>query len=65
MNNAIIDKIYEDNNYPGLTKLIQLVKKDNPSITKSEIEKWYNGQLEIQLLHQKQKADASGHIVAF
>ena len=63
--NLLIDKIYSDNNYPGLSKLISLVQKNEPSISKQKIKKWYDSQLEIQLLHDKQKTNpSSGHITA-
>ena len=45
--------------------LIKLVKKDHPGIKSTYIKKWYANQLEIQLLHQQQKQDDSGHITAF
>jgi len=62
--NALIDRIYEANNYPGLSKLVTLVKKVNPSITPKQIKQWFDVQLEIQLLHKQEKKEASGHIVA-
>ena len=37
--NLLIDKIYTDNNYPGLSKLISLVQKNEPSISKQKIKK--------------------------
>ena len=33
----IILKIYEDNNYPGLEKLFQLLKKKNINISRKDI----------------------------
>ena len=65
MDDAIISDIYEKNNFPGRDVLIKLVKKDNPGIKSSYIKKWYDNQLEIQLLHKQQKQDDSGHITAF
>ena len=65
MNDAIISDIYEKNNFPGVNVLTKLVKKDHPAIKSSYIKKWYDNQLEIQLLHKQQKQDDSGHITAF
>ena len=65
MNDAIIADTYEKNNFPGRDALIKLVQKDNPGITSGYIKKWYDNQLEIQLLHKQQKQDDAGHITAF
>jgi hypothetical protein len=61
----IISSIYEDANFPGLDTLFKLVQKQHPNITKSYIKKWYNNQLEVQLLHKQQTTKPTGHIVAF
>ena len=60
----VIDKMFETNNHPGLTKLTSLVKKEQPSITSKQIKQWFDAQLEVQLLHKNQKAQPTGHIVA-
>jgi hypothetical protein len=62
---AIIAGIYEASNFPGVATLIKLVQKTNPTISKIYIKKWYNNQLEIQLLHKQQSTKSSGHVVAF
>ena len=62
--NLVIDRIYETNNYPGLSKLSSLVKKEQPSITSKQIKQWFDAQLELQLLHKTQKEQPTGHIVA-
>ena len=62
--NLVIDRIYETNLYPGLAKLTSLVKKEQPSITTKQIKQWYEGQLEIQLLHKEQKEEPKRHVVA-
>ena len=56
---ALIDRIYENNNYPGYTNLIKLVQKEHPNITKTQIKKWHDAQLEVQLLHAQHKKKAS------
>jgi transposase InsO family protein len=61
---TLIDRIYEKNNYPGYTTLIKLVQKEHPTITKTQIKKWHDAQLEVQLLHAQHKKEASGHVVA-
>ena len=53
--NLVIDRIYETNLYPGLARLTALIKKEHPSITSKQIKQWYEGQLEIQLLHKEPK----------
>ena len=58
-------QFFESANFPGLDTLYKLVQKQNPNITKSYIKKWYNNQLEIQLLHNQQRTKPSGHVVAF
>ena len=63
--NAIIEDVYEKNNYPGRDRLIKLVKKDNPGITAGSIKRWYDNQLDVQLLHKQQKQGKTGHITAF
>ena len=60
--NAIIEDVYEKNNYPGRDRLIKLVKKDNPGITTGSIKRWYDNQLDVQLLHKQQKQGKTGHI---
>ena len=62
--NLVIDRIYETNNYPGLSKLTSLVKKEQPSITSKQIKQWYDAHLDVQLLHKTQKEKPTGHIVA-
>jgi len=58
--NALIDRIYEANNFPGLSKLTALVKKEDPSIIPKQIKQWYDAQLEIQVLHKEQKNNHQG-----
>ena len=63
---ASIEGIYVKANFPGADTLIKLVQKQFPNITKSYIKKWYNSQLEVQLLHKRQTNKATkGHVVAF
>ena len=60
-----IKALYEDNNYPGLTRLTQIVRLNVPTITKQQVKAFYDKQTAKQLLAKKEKVDASGHIVAF
>ena len=62
---AIIERIYEESNFPGLATLTKLVQQKNPSITKAYIKKWHATQLDVQLLHEQQKKQPSGHVVAW
>ena len=59
-----IEKVYEDNDMPGLTKLIALVQRSSPSIPKDRITNWYNRQLDVQLMSKRQTAKHTGHIAA-
>ena len=61
----LIASIYESANFPGVDKLIKIVQQQQNNISKSYITKWYNNQLEVQLLHAQHKSKSSGHIVAF
>ena len=64
--NAVIERVYESANFPGLAALVKLVQKENPSITKSYITKWHDNQLEVQLLHSQHKTThPGGHVVAY
>ena len=61
-----IRTLYEDNNYPGLTRLIKIVKLNVPTIPTEQVKQFYNKQTAKQILHQpNKKPDTSGHIVAF
>ena len=61
----LIQALYEDNNYPGLTRLTKIVKLNVPAISKQRVKEFYDKQTAKQILAPKAKPDASGHIVAF
>lgn len=51
----IIEKIYENNNYPGLEKLYKLVKERIPKVTKLEVKEFLDNELGEQLLKTTKK----------
>ena len=62
---TLIERVYESSNFPGVDKLISILQKQHPHISKAYIRKWYSNHLDIQLLHPKQKTKATGNVVSF
>jgi len=61
----IIDLLYRINFYPGLKRLIDIVHKSNPNITKEEINKFYDNDITTQLTKVQPKTKPTGHIIAY
>ena len=55
MNNTILNKIYIDNNYPGLTTLYKIVKSIYPDFTKKDIKQFHESRIGVQLLKKQSK----------
>ena len=57
----IIEEVYENNNFPSLDKLYKLLKADNISVTKKQVEEYLSKQNDKQLTKivkiQKSKMD--------
>ena len=64
-NEKIIDLQYKLNYFPGKTKLISIVRKSNPEITKEEINKYYDEDITNQLTKPQTQSKPEGHIVAY
>ena len=64
-NEKIIDLQYKLNYFPGKTKLISIVRKSNPEITKEEINKYYDEDITNQLTKPQAQSKPDGHIVAY
>ena len=60
-----IDRIYKENNYPGLERLVKLVDKEHPEIFRYQVVKFLEQHVPSQLTKKVQKKKAVGHIVAF
>ena len=56
---------YKLNYFPGKTKLISIVRKSNPEITKEEINKYYDEDITNQLTKPQTQTKPTGHIVAY
>ena len=61
----IIDLQYKLNYFTGKHKIISIVKKSNPEITKEEINKHYDGHITNQLTKPQAAPKPTGHIVAY
>jgi len=64
-NEKIIDLLYRINYYPGLQRLITIVHKANPAITKEEVKKFYDKDITTQLTKVQPKTKPTGHIVSY
>ena len=62
--NAIIKDAYKRSNYAGADKIYRLLKSENQTITRVQIDDVIKDQLTYQL-HKKQTKKVMGHIVAF
>jgi putative transposase len=60
----IISDLYVKNNFPGLEKLLLLVKRDNNKITRKEIKEFLESQYNYQLLKVQNTSKKLGHIVS-
>ena len=61
----IIQNVYENNNYPATDKLYKLLKADNISVTKTQVEEYLSKQNEVQLTKVvKTQKKRNGHIIA-
>ena len=54
-----IDEIYSENNYPGLEKLLKLVKAKYPEITRDEVKQFRDKEVSAQLLKVTKKRKAA------
>ena len=61
--NIILD-LYVKNNFPGLEKLLLVVKRDNNKITRKEIKEFLESQYNYQLLKVQNTSKKLGHIVS-
>ncbi len=50
--------------FPGKTKLISIVRKSNPEITKDQIIKYYDEDITHQLTKPQAQTKPTGHIIA-
>ena len=64
MSEEIIKDKYVNNNYPSLEKLLLLVKKEHPNITRNEVKEFLTKQYNYQVLKQQNKPKKAGHITA-
>ena len=61
-----IKEVQKGNNYPGLEKLVKLVRsKYKDAIGRKEVQQFLAKDLPIQLYATKQKLNTKGHTVAF
>jgi transposase InsO family protein len=62
----IISKLYEENYYPNLNELYQILKDNNISVTKKQVKDFLDKQRVEQITKEtKKRKKESGHIVAF
>ena len=61
---AIIKQVQKENNYPGLDKLMKLVKIANPEITNADIKKFMSSDVGTQLTKVQHQKQSGGHITA-
>ena len=60
-----IDRIYKENNYPGLGRLVRLVDEEHPEITRGQVVRFLEQHVPAQLTKTKLRSKTTGHIVAF
>jgi hypothetical protein len=61
----LIEKYYNEYNFPGVDKLYKLLKEDGHSIKKKDIESFLNKQEEVQIFKETKKVKSKlGHITS-
>ena len=60
----IIDKYYENFNYPTATKLYKIMKADNISVTEKDVKTYLSSLEEVQITKEIKKPNKNGHITA-
>ena len=62
--NKIIDKYYENFNYPTATKLYKIMKADNISVTETNVKTYLSSLEEVQITKEVKAPKKNGHITA-
>ena len=60
----LINEVYENNNYPSLEKLFQLLKKKKIEVSRKDVKAFLDQQIEQQLTTTQKIKKATGHITA-
>ena len=60
----LINEVYENNNYPSLEKLFQLLKKKKIDVSRKDVKDFLQNQIEQQLTTTQKIKKATGHITA-
>ena len=60
----IIDKYYENNNFPSSSKLYKILKDDNISVSKRDVETYISSLEEVQITKEIKAPKKNGHITA-
>ena len=60
----LINEVYENNNYPSLEKLFQLLKKKKIDVSRKDVKDFLQNQIEQQLTTTHKIKKATGHITA-
>ena len=62
--NKIIDKYYENYNFPSANKLYKIMKDDNVSVSKKDVETYISSLEEVQITKEIKAPKTNGHITA-
>jgi len=60
-----IKEVQQENNYPGLERLVRAVGRKYKDITRGDVKAFLSKDLPAQLYATQQKINSKGHIVAF